>query len=124
MMDAKDAVLQAVADGMESLGLTYAYDRITAPTYPYFVGSFREMDDSPESGRTDGLMTLTGWDKAESAGRLLDAAARVKGLFGNCVARVGGFTVATSRAGDYELPVDDANTKRVVIQIATRTYGK
>ena len=124
-MDSKAAVLMDVNAVMAEINKSYAYDAFNGtPTYPYFIGSYREVGRSPSAGRVDGLMTITGWDKADSIARLLTAEEAVKAAFNGRLKAVEHLTVTFDQAGGYELPVDAAKLKRVVINIATRVYGE
>lgn len=124
-MTAATAILTVTQEIMAGLGLNYEYDQFSGtPAHPYFVGGYRELSNSPESGTTTGMMTLTGWDQADGIGRLMDASERARMAFNPAIRTVGGLTVMMNVGNVYELPADAAGVKRRIIQIETATYGK
>ena len=57
-------MLGFISDQLDQLGIPYEFGEWTGEiSYPYFVGSFNEIEHRLEDGYTGGVFTLDGWSR-------------------------------------------------------------
>ena len=118
----KLAVLQAVADEMQAIGMTYAYESFDGvPTYPYFAGTYNELSRSTTENKSSGTITLMGWDKSPT--RLLEAEEQIKRHFIGMIKTVEGTSIAFEIGSSANYKDETPGLRRVDIRLEVRAFG-
>lgn len=116
-------ILKIVSDVMESLGIAYGFERFSGDLkYPYFVGEYTESEVFTEDGARECAFLLTGttrntWLELEQCREKIEKAFNpVSGL------RPPGQGVAIFYASALPVPTDEANLKRIQINLTCREW--
>ncbi len=125
------AGLKIISDAMESLGLAYSfmrYDLADGEEAPdvYFVGEYEEAEPMDESGLQETTFLLTGftrkaWILLEDAKEAISAYFNKVG--GKTVIADNGSAVAVFYANSLVVPTEDAELKRMQINLDVREWS-
>ena len=125
------AGLKIISDAMESLGLAYSFMRFNvadgeeAPD-AYFVGEYEETGPIDESGLQEASFLLTGFTR-KSWLLLEDAKEAISAYFnkvgGKTVIADNGSAVAVFYANSLVVPTEDAELKRMQINLDVREWS-
>jgi len=125
------AGLKIISDAMESLGLAYSFMRYDveegeeAPD-TYFVGEYQEAAPMDESGLQEASFLLSGfscgsWLALENAKEAISAYFSKVG--GNTVIADDGSAVAIFYANSLVVPTEDAELKRIQINLDVKEWS-
>ncbi len=120
------AVLMAVSDGMTACGLSYALMEWKGkPVYPYFVGEYQETESMTEDGKQECTFILSGFTRG-SWSDLEMAKSKIEKYFnrisGKTVIADNGSAVAIFYANSLLIPTDDAQLKRIDINLTIKEW--
>lgn len=125
------AGLKIISDAMESLGLAYAFMRYDveegeeAPE-TYFVGEYEESEPTDESGLQETTFLITGFSRGSWLA-LEDAKEQISAYFnkvgGHTVIADNGSAVAVFYANSLVVPTEDAELKRIQINLDVREWS-
>ena len=124
--------LKLMSDAMSEMGLTYEFmEFTTVPTYPYFVGEYQESETASEDGLQEATFILNGFARDTGEGNtayleLENAKEKIYVRFG----KVGGDTVITAKGAAIAVfysnalivPTDDAELKRIQINLKIKEW--
>lgn len=125
------AALKIISDAMDSLGLAYSFMRFNvaddeeAPEV-YFVGEYQEIEPMDESGMQETTFLITGFTRGSWLA-LENAKEAISAYFN----KVGGYTakvdngsaVAVFYANSLVVPTEDAELKRIQINLDVREWS-
>lgn len=114
--------LQVISDGMEELGLNYAYMEFKEhPGYPYFTGEYMERSISSEDGEQDATFIINGFTKGNWL-ELEDAKSLIEDYFDKIDGKIvtGDTTVAIFY--DNAFPIRQAEVKRYQINLTIKEW--
>ena len=125
------AGLKIISDAMESLGIAYSFMRFDvadgedAPD-AYFVGEYEETGALDESGLQETAFLLSGFTR-KSWLLLEDAKERISAYFnkvgGKTVIADNGSAVAVFYANSLVVPTEDAELKRIQINLDVKEWS-
>ena len=117
------AFLNIVSDGMDTLGLNYAFPRWEEdPTDPYFTGEYQESESMTEDGLQECNFILNGftrgsWADMEAAKENIEKHFRNKIVIAD-----NGSAVAIFYANSFIVPTNDAELKRMEIHLRIKEW--
>jgi len=124
------AALKIISDAMESLGLAYSFMRYDiaegeAPEI-YFVGEYQEIEATDESGLQESSFLLSGftresWLVLENAKEAISAYFNKVG--GHTVIADNGSAVAVFYSNSLVVPTEDAELKRIQINLDVKEWS-
>lgn len=116
-------VLKYIKDQLQGIGINYAFLRWNKEiAYPYFVGSYNSPEPTIEDQRHDPTFTLEGfmrgsWDELEKARE------KIETLFeDNRAILPSGSCVVITYAGDFPIPIDEGELKRIQINLKIKEW--
>lgn len=116
------AVRAAVADGMTSLGLNYAFLRWEDdPTDPYFTGEYQEIESMTEDGLQECDFILNGYTRGSWAD-MEAAKEKIEKYFNRTVMADNGSAVAIFYANSLVVPTGDEELKRIEIHLTIKEW--
>lgn len=125
------AGLKIISDAMESLGLAYSFMRFDVADGEddpdaYFVGEYQEIEPIDESGLHETSFLLTGftqksWMLLENAKEAISAYFNKVG--GHTVIADNGSAVAVFYANSLVVPTEDAELKRIQINLDVKEWS-
>jgi len=125
------AGLKIISDAMDSLGLAYSFMRYDvaededAPE-TYFVGEYQEIESTDESGLQEASFLLSGFTRGSWLA-LEDAKEAISAYFnkvgGNTVIADNGSAVAIFYANSLVVPTEDAELKRIQINLDVKEWS-
>ena len=117
--------LKLISDGMEALGLNYAFERWKdEPKYPYFTGEYQETQAASEDGMQECDFILTGWHRGEIAA-LEEAKEKIENYFyrdGRTAIASNGNAVVVSYSNSFVIPSGDAELKKIEIHLSVKEW--
>ena len=117
--------LKLISDGMEALGLNYAFERWEdEPKYPYFTGEYQETPAESEDGMQECDFILTGWHSGEIAA-LEEAKEKIENYFyrdGRTAIVPNGNAVVVSYSNSFVVPSGDAELKKIEIYLNVKEW--
>lgn len=119
-------VLKIINKAMDDLGLNYQFDKWKgAPQYPYFTGEYSETEAASESGMQEATFILNGfsrstWDALESAKALIEE--YFNKIYGFTAIAKSGNAVAVFYSNCNSIPVEDAELKRIQINLTIKEW--
>lgn len=119
-----EAILQAINDKLAAAGINYEFGVWTSDiVYPYFVGSYVEVESFTEDGQQEATFTLDGFTKGSWLD-LEEAKAKIEKLFSNFTAITeSGSGVAVLYGNSSIIPTGDAELKRIQINLTTKEWS-
>lgn len=115
-------LLTFINDKLNEIGIPYEFGEWTSTvTYPYFVGSFDEIDYRYEDGCTLGTFTLNGWSRGSKI-TLMEAADTIKEAFADLQAVVDDRCFFIRYGGSMSVPSGEADLFRVMITLHTSEW--
>lgn len=124
------AVLKIISDAMDSLGLAYSFMRFGVADdeevpETYFVGEYQEIEATEESGLQETVFLLSGfsrgsWDALEEAKEKISA--YFSSVGGHTVKADNGSVVAIYYANSLVIPTEDAELKRIQINLDVKEW--
>lgn len=120
------AVLTAVSDGMAVCDLNYALIEWKGePVYPYFVGSYEEIEPTTEDGMQECAFTLTGFTRGEWLD-LEMAKSKIESYFDRTTGKRAivdnGSAVAIFYANGRQVPTGDSELKRIEVKLTVKEW--
>ena len=125
------AGLKIISDAMESLGLAYSFMRFDVADGEevpdaYFVGEYQEAEPINEDGLQESLFTISGftrksWLLLEDAKEVISAYFNKVG--GHTVIADNGSAVAIFYANSLVVPTEDAELKRIQINLDVKEWS-
>ena len=117
-----NAVLVAVKEGMESIGLNYAFVRWEEdPTDPYFTGEYQERESMTEDGLQECDFILNGYTRGSWAD-MEAAKEKIEKYFNRTVMADNGSAVAIFYANSLVIPTGDEELKRIEIHLNIKEW--
>ena len=118
-------MLKEINDGMEALGLNYAYlEWNDAPKYPYFVGEYNEFESTSEDGLKESTFILTGFDRGSNSA-LESARQKIEKYFNRTAGKVvitNNSAVAIFYANAFPVRTEDAELKKIQINLTIKEW--
>ena len=116
------AALTIVKDGMESLGLNYAFMRWQDdPEDPYFTGEYQEYESMTEDGMQECDFILNGFTRGSWAD-MEEAKTKIERYFNRTVIADNGSAVAVFYANSLVVPTGDEELKRIEIHLKIKEW--
>ena len=116
------AALTIVKDGMESLGLNYAFMRWQDdPEDPYFTGEYQEFESMTEDGMQECDFILSGFTRGSWAD-METAKAKIERYFNRTVIADNGSAVAIFYGNSLIVPTGDAELKSITINLKIKEW--
>ena len=116
-------VLKYIKEQLQGIGINYAFLRWNKEiVYPYFVGTYNKPEGTIESQYHETTFTLEGftvgsWDKLE------EARDQIETLFeDNRTTLPSGTGVVITYAGDFPIPIDEGELKRIQINLKIKEW--
>lgn len=117
--------LKLISDGMEALGLNYAFERWEdEPKYPYFTGEYQETPAESEDGMQECDFIMTGWHRGEIAA-LEEAKEKIENYFyrdGRTAIAPNGNAVVVLYSNSFVVPSGDAELKKIEIYLNVKEW--
>lgn len=118
-------MLKEINDGMEALGLNYAYlEWNDAPAYPYFVGEYSEFEPMNEEGLKESTFILTGFDRGSNCA-LESARQEIEKYFDRTAGKVvitDNSAAAIFYANAFPIRTGDAELKKIQINLTVKEW--
>lgn len=123
--------LRIISEAMGELGLNYSFmeyhiEKGEKPSYPYFVGEYQEMPPTNEDGMQETAFILTGFSR-DSWIVLEDAKKKIASYFnkvsGKKVIADNGSAVAIFYASSLVIPIEDAELKKIQINLVVKEWS-
>lgn len=96
---------------LSNLGIDYEYEQRTSQnSYPYFVGEAEIIDNNPEYGGTEGIITLYGFNLNDSL-PLYETNEKIKNYFENYLSITDGKAISIEY--NSMLPVTDTGNPKL-----------
>lgn len=118
------AVLKAIDDSMNEIGINYEYMEWTSPpVYPYFTGEYQEVENPNEDGKQETQFILNGFARGEDAFLALEnAKEQIKEylLDGRLVSTEKSVVAIFYSNTLANLPTGDAELKRIQINLTVK----
>lgn len=116
------SMLSFLAEQMEDLGIPYEFGEWTdTVSYPYFVGSFSEIESRFEDSYTGGTFTVDGWMRGSKLS-LVEAADKIKEKFKDLRAVREGTAFFTAFQNSSFIPTGEEELHRITINIDTKEW--
>lgn len=117
-------ILTYISDQLDSIDIPYEFGEWTQDvSYPYFVGTFTEIEHRYEDGYTGGNMTIDGWARGSGAKlQLAQASDKIKELFDDNRAVVDGAAFLVSFSSSAPVPSGEDDLFRVTISLDTKEW--
>ena len=117
--------LKLISDGMEALGLNYAFERWEDELkYPYFTGEYQETPAESEDGKQECDFILTGWHRGRIAD-LEEAKEKIENYFyrdGRTAIAPNGNAVVVSYSNSFVVPAGDAELEKIEIYFNVKEW--
>lgn len=123
------AALGIISDSMDELGINYEFMEWTSKTkYPYFTGEYQEQPSTEEDGEQETTFILNGFARGKNAKLLLeDVKEKIKQYFPNVGGRLvtaeNGTAVAIYFANSLTIPSEDAELKKIQINLTIKEWS-
>ncbi len=123
--------LGIISDAMDSLGLDYSFmQRNVAdgekPPETYFVGEYQETPSLNENGEQETTFILTGFSRS-SWMKLEEAKKKIKKCFPKAEGKIAiagsGLAVAIFYANSFPVPIEDAELKKIQINLTIKEWS-
>lgn len=118
-------MLKEISDGMEALGLNYAYlEWNDAPVHPYFVGEYNEFESMSEDGLRESTFILTGFNRGSNS-ELEKARQKIEKYFNRTAGKVvitDNSAVAIFYANAFPIRTGDAELKKIQINLTIKEW--
>lgn len=115
-------VLEIIKDGMDTLGLNYAFPRWEdEPDDPYFTGEYQEIESMTEDGLRECDFILNGFTRGSWAD-MESAKEKIEKHFNRTVMADNGSAVAIFYANSFVIPTGDAELKRLEIHLKVKEW--
>lgn len=115
-------VLKLINDRLNENGINYSFARWEGEAkYPYFVGEYSEQEETYEDGEMDTTFFLNGFTR----GSWLDlerSKETIADLFRRYTTIEDGHGIAIIYASGTVIPEEDADLKRIQINLTIRTW--
>lgn len=119
-----NAVLKYISEALDSVGVDYEFGQWSSQPIPdpYFVGEYTESEPITEDGLQESTFLLTGF--SHGAWAVLESAkAKIEKLFSSNIRMLGsGSGVGIFYAGAMIVPTDDAELKRIQINLTVKEW--
>ncbi len=123
--------LAFIKKAMSELGLNYAFMEYhvedgEAPSYPYFVGEYQEIEPVSEDGMSETSFIITGFSRNTWL-TLENAKEKIKNYFnrvsGKTAITDSGSAVAVFYANSFPVPTGDAELKKIQINLTVKEWS-
>lgn len=115
-------VLGFLAKHLEEIGIPYEFGEWTSEvTYPYFVGSFSEIEQRFEDAYTGGTFTVDGWMRGSKL-PLIEASDKIKERFRDLRAVTGDTALFAAFQNSSFIPTGEEDLFRITINIETKEW--
>lgn len=115
-------LLSFISEKLEQLNIPYEFEEWTGVvTYPYFVGSFNEIEHRIEDGYTGGTFTLDGWSR-ESKLSLIEVSDKVKKEFEDLRAVSDETAFFVTFSNSFMVPTGEEGLYRITITLNTKEW--
>lgn len=120
-------VLSVVNNAMSKAGLNYEFAEWTSDVvYPYWVGEYQEIEPLYENGLLESTFLLTGFTRGRWLQLEIEKEKIQKEIFplagGLIVTMADGSVVAIFYAGASVIPTDDAELKRIEVNLTVKEW--
>lgn len=118
--------IEIIKTSLASLGINYEFATWTkALVYPYFVGEYQETEPMTEDGLQESTFILTGFTRGKWL-ELEEAKETIENYFnatsGNVVIAESGSAVAIFYASSLIIPTEDAELKKIQINLNIKEW--
>ena len=119
-------VLTIINTAMEELNINYEFMLYTGEmVYPYFTGEYQETEPESENGLQESTFILNGfsrttWSALEEAKELIEN--YFDRTSGRIVTTESGNVVAVFYSSSYVIPSEDAELKRIQINLSVKEW--
>ena len=118
--------IEIIKTSLASLGINYEFATWTKePVYPYFVGEYQETEPMTEDGLQESTFILTGFTRGKWL-ELEEAKETIENYFnatsGNVVIAESGSAVAIFYASSLIIPTEDAELKKIQINLNIKEW--
>ena len=117
--------LKLISDGMEALGLNYAFERWEDdPKYPYFTGEYQEKPSTTEDGLQEADFILNGFTRGSWL-ELETAKEKIENYFyrdGRTAIASNGNAVVVSYSHSFVIPSGDAELNKIEIHLNVKEW--
>ena len=115
-------MLEFISEQLDQLGIPYEFGEWTGKVnYPYFVGSFNEIEHRFEDGYTGGLLTLDGWSRGSKL-PLVEANDKIKKMFEDLRAVQDGTAFFITFGDSLMLSTGEEELYRITITLNTNEW--
>lgn len=115
-------ILGIISEQLEQLKIPYEFGEWTQTiSYPYFVGSFNEIEHRFEDGYTGGVFTLDGWSRGSKVS-LAEANDKIKNTFEDFRAVLEGAAFFITFENSLMLPTGEEDLFRITITLNTQEW--
>ena len=115
-------ILGLVAEQLDRLDVPYEFGEWTGEiSYPYFVGSFNEIEHRLEDGYTGGVFTLDGWSRGSKL-PLAEINDKLKKAFEDLRAVQEGTAFFITFGDSLMLPTGEEDLFRITITLNTNEW--
>lgn len=115
-------MLGFISDQLDQLGIPYEFGEWTGKVgYPYFVGSFNEIEHRFEDGYTGGVFTLDGWSRGSKL-PLAEINDKIKKMFEDLRAVQDGTAFFVTFGNSMMLPTGEEELYRITITLNTNEW--
>lgn len=120
------AALKLISDAMQSLGIAYGFMEYNGNplVYPYFVGEYSESEAITEDGLQETTFMLTGFSRGSwlSLENAKEQIIKYFGMAGKTAILDNGSGVAVFYDNTLVVPTDDADLKRIQINLTIKEW--
>ena len=117
-------ILGFISAQLDQLGVPYEFGEWTSEiSYPYFVGSFDEIEHRAEDGYTGGVFTLDGWSRgSKSKLSLAEVNDKVKEKFKDLTAVQEGTAFFITYRNALMPPTGEEELHRITLTLNTNEW--
>lgn len=118
------SILGFIDNQLESLAVPYEFGEWTRKVqYPYFVGSFNEIEHRYEDGYTGGIFTIDGWARGKGAKiQLIEMSDKIKERFADLRAVQDGTAFFITSPTSLTVPTGEADLYKITITVNTNEW--
>ena len=115
-------MLSFIAGKLEEIGVPYEFGEWTQEiSYPYFVGSFNEVEWRFEDNYTGGYFTLDGWSRGSKIS-LAEANDKIREAFDDLRAVLDGAAFFVRYGSSLMIPTGEEDLYRITITLHTSEW--
>ena len=115
-------MLSFISEKLDQIGIPYEFGEWTQEvSYPYFVGSFNEIEYRFEDGYTGGIFTLDGWARGSKIS-LAEANDKIREAFGDLRAVQNETAFFVRYGNSMMVPTGEEDLYRITITLNTSEW--